>query len=108
LNPLDYEAWMACAQVLFRKKRIGEAITMLIQLYQYNHENPTINYRLAAYHAYQYDYKNACKYFERGLKLNYQEHREMFKLYPKTKTISAFHSIIEDHLQLNESLKKIK
>ena len=26
LNPLDFEAWMACAQVLFRKKRVGEAI----------------------------------------------------------------------------------
>jgi tetratricopeptide (TPR) repeat protein len=80
LNPLDFEAWMACAQILFRKKRISEAIKMLIQLYQHNHENPTINYRLAAYHFYIRDHNSACKYFERGIKLNYPEHKEMFKL----------------------------
>jgi tetratricopeptide (TPR) repeat protein len=108
LNPLDYEAWMACAQVLFRKKRIGEAINMLIQLYQHNHENPTINYRLAAYHAYQLDYTNAYKYFEKGLKLNYQEHQEMFRSYPKTKSIPVFRILIEEHLQPDQALRKIK
>jgi tetratricopeptide (TPR) repeat protein len=105
LNPHDFEAWMSCAQILFRKKRFGEAVTMLIELYQRNQENPTINYRLAAYHVYLHDYKNACKYFEKGIKLNYPEHKDMFKSYPKTKAFQAFHSIIENHLQLNNSLK---
>ncbi|HJZ40287.1 MAG TPA: tetratricopeptide repeat protein [Bacteroidales bacterium] len=108
LNPLDYEAWMACAQVLFRKKRVGEAIGLLAQLYQYNHENPTINYRLAAYHAYQQDYMNAIKYFERGLKLNYHEHHEMFKLFPKTKSVPVFWNLLENHFQSNPPLQKIK
>jgi len=105
LNPYDFEAWMACAHILFRKKRFGEAVTMLISLYQRNQENPTINYRLAAYHVYLRDYANACKYFERGIRLNFPEHKEMFKLYPKTKAFSAFHSMIENHLRLNGSLK---
>jgi tetratricopeptide (TPR) repeat protein len=108
LNPLDYEAWMACAQALFRKKKVGEAISMLAQLYQFNHTNPTINYRLAAYHAYQQDYMNATKYFERGLKLNYHEHQEMFKLFPKTKAVPVFWNIIKNHFQSNPSLEKIK
>jgi len=108
LNPLDYEALMACAQVLFRKKRIGEAITMLIQLYQHNHENPTINYRLAAYHAYQLDYTNAYKYFEKGLKLNYQEHHDMFRQYPKTKTLQGFKTLLEEFFQPAITVKNIK
>jgi|GEM_PF-209395 len=108
LNPLDFEAWMACAQVLFRKKRIGEAINMLIRLYQKNHENPTINYRLAAYHAYQMDYINAYKYFEKGLKINFQEHYEMFRSFPKTKTIPAFRALIQEQFQANPAIRKIK
>jgi len=108
INPLDFEAWMACAQVLFRKKRIGEAINMLIQLYQHNHENPTINYRLAAYHAYHLDYANAGKYFEKGLKLNYQEYHEMFRLYPKTRNIPGFLLLIEEHVQPVAAVKKSK
>jgi tetratricopeptide (TPR) repeat protein len=108
LNPLDFEAWMACAQVLFRKKRVGEAINMLIQLYQHNHENPTINYRLAAYHAYQLDFVNANKYFEKGLRLNYPEHHEMFRQFPKTKTVTGFKTLIEEHVQPQPVIKKIK
>jgi tetratricopeptide (TPR) repeat protein len=108
LNPLDFEAWMACAQVLFRKKRIGEAINMLIQLYQHNHENPTINYRLAAYHAYQLDYVNANKYFEKGLRLNYHEHHDMFRQFPKTKTMAGFKMLIEEHVQPQVAVKKTK
>lgn len=107
LNPLDFEAWMACAQVMFRKKRIGEAIHILIQLYQQNHENPTLNYRLAAYHAYQSDYTNACKYFDKALKLNYHEHGEMFRLYPKTKIVQGFKILLEEHLHSDPVFRKI-
>lgn len=106
LNPFDFEAWMACAQILFRKKRVGEAINMLIRLYQHNHENPTINYRLAAYHAYQLDFVNACRYFEKGLRLNFQEHAEMFKSYPKTRAIQAFRNLLEDHRVKGNTVKK--
>ena len=94
LNPLDYEAWMACAHVLFRKKRIDEAIQMLIQLYQYNHDNPTVNYRLAAYYTYQGDLSSALRYFEKGLSLNFQEHKEMFRRFPKTKSYHGFQRLV--------------
>jgi tetratricopeptide (TPR) repeat protein len=106
LNPFDFEAWLACAQILFRKKRVGEAIDMLIRLYQHNHENPTINYRLAAYHAYQLDMVNACRYFEKGLRLNFQEHMEMFRSYPKTKALQAFRKLLEDHRLKGNIVKK--
>jgi tetratricopeptide (TPR) repeat protein len=107
LNPLDYEAWMACAQVLFRKKRIGEAIYMLTRLYQYNHDNPIINYRLAAYYAYQHELTEAQRYFKRGLALSFQEHVEMFRHFPKTRSFPVFQSMIETHLRHSESYKKL-
>jgi tetratricopeptide (TPR) repeat protein len=97
LNPFDFEALMACAQILFKKKRVGEAIHMLVRLYQHNHENPTLNYRLAAYYAYQLDLVNACRYFEKALRLNFQEHAEMFRSFPKTRAVQAFRKMLEDH-----------
>jgi len=98
INPYDHEAWLACAQILFRKKRICDAIDILGQSYKHIHENPTLHYRLAAYHTYQQDYKNAIKYFERGLELNYTEHQEMFQLFPKTREHGFFYNLIEKHL----------
>jgi tetratricopeptide (TPR) repeat protein len=107
LNPFDYEACMECAQVLFRKKRIGEAVNMLIQLYQYNCDNAIINYRLAAYYAYQHNLVEAQRYFKKGLSLNFQEHIQMFRCFPKTKSFPVFKLIIEKHLHQRESLKKL-
>jgi tetratricopeptide (TPR) repeat protein len=108
LNPLDFEAWMACAQVLFRKRRIDEAIHMLMRLYQYNFDNPTLNYRLAAYYFYQGDTARAIRFFEKGLALNFQESREMFRRFPKTKSCRDFQCLIETHVQLDENLKRTR
>jgi tetratricopeptide (TPR) repeat protein len=108
LNPLDHEAWMACAQVMFRKKKIGEAINVLIRLYQRNHENPTINYRLAAYHVYQLDLVNAGKYFEKALRLNFSEHSDMFRQFPKTKSVAGFKIMIEQYIPATAASKKNK
>jgi tetratricopeptide (TPR) repeat protein len=104
LNPLDFEAFMACAQVLFRKRRIGKAIEMLLQLYHHNHENPTLNYRLAAYYAYQDEFQSACSYFEKGLRLSFHEHQEMFRMFPKTRSFHGFLALLENHLQLQGAI----
>ncbi len=108
LNPLILKHGWPVPRYYSVKKRIGEAINMLIRLYQHNHENPTINYRLAAYHAYQLDFANANKYFEKGLRLNYPEHHDMFRQFPKTKAITGFRTLIEEHVQLQPAVKKTK
>jgi cytochrome c-type biogenesis protein CcmH/NrfG len=106
LNPLSFEAWMAYAQVLFRKKRINEAIYMLLRLYQYNHDNPTLNYRLAAYYTYEGDICTALNYFEKGLTINFQEHKEMFRHYPKTRSCRDFLCMVESQISQEEYLKR--
>jgi tetratricopeptide (TPR) repeat protein len=106
LNPLDADAKMACAQILFRKKRIAEAISMLLYLFQIDPGNAEINYRLAAYYAYNNEMIEAQRYLKKGLMLNFREHTEMFRHFPKTKTLSVFQLIIENHLRQHESLIK--
>ncbi len=108
LNPYDYDTWMMCAQLLFKKRRISEAVSMLQQLLVYNNDDPVIHYRLAAYYAYQGDLSSAQKYLKQGLKLNYQEHTEMLRLFPKTRTLQLFRQIIDNHHQSDRVFKKSK
>lgn len=97
INPFDDEAWLACAQVLFSKKKICEAIDILRESYAHINENPTLHYRLAAYHIYQQDFDTAMMHFESGLKLNYNEYHEMFRQFPKTRECGFFYTLIEKH-----------
>jgi tetratricopeptide (TPR) repeat protein len=95
LNPHDIDAWLSCAQIMFIKKRITEAIYLLTRFYRYHENNPTLNYRLAAYHAYLDNKQEALQYFEKGLSLNFPEHRELFNSYPKTKNYPGFKRLID-------------
>jgi tetratricopeptide (TPR) repeat protein len=106
LNPYDYDTWMMCAQLLFKKRRISEAISMLQQLLECNNDDPVIHYRLAAYCAYQGNLSAAQKYLKKGLRLNYQEHTEMFRLFPKTRTLQIFRQIIDNNHQHDRVFKK--
>jgi tetratricopeptide (TPR) repeat protein len=106
LNPYDYNILTACAQALFRKHRIAEAKIMLTKLHQFNREDPLINYRLAACHAYLGELTKAQYYFKKGLSLNFHEHNEMFKLYPKTKTLPIFRRILDNYLLHMELFNK--
>lgn len=106
LNPYDYDTWIMCAQLLFKKRRITEAISMLQQLLECNNDDPVIHYRLAAYCAYQGDLSAAQMYLKQGLRLNYQEHTEMFRLFPKTRTLQLFRQIIDNNHQSGRVFKK--
>lgn len=95
LNPEDFEPKFACAQVLFKKRRIHEAIYLLMRIYERQPDNSTVNYRLAAYYAYQQNLFEAQRFLKRALFLNFSEHSEMFRHFPKTKNIPAFKAMIE-------------
>jgi tetratricopeptide (TPR) repeat protein len=97
-QPLDHEAWLACAQLLFSRRKINEAIEFLGLSYKHINNNPTLHFRLAAYYTYSKNFTEAGKHFEKGLSLNYQEYKEMFRQFPKTKGYSFFYNIIEKHI----------
>jgi tetratricopeptide (TPR) repeat protein len=107
LNPDDLDSKFACAQVFFRKRRIHEAIYMMMRIFEKHPDNVLVNYRLAAYYAYQQNLFEAQRFFKRALFLNFSEHIEMFRHFPKTKNIQAFRTIIENHGHLSNPAIKI-
>jgi tetratricopeptide (TPR) repeat protein len=108
LSPDNFKSGIACAQVLFRKKRIQEAILMLNDIYINYPDNALINYRLAAYHAYQHNIAEAQHYFKKALLLNFSEHTEMFRHFPKTKSLAAFRFIMENQGNTPDSFIKLR
>lgn len=76
LDPSDYEAWLAYARIYYEDNKIYDAIEVLNRAYQYNYDNSTLNYQLAAYHTTLHEYSVAAKYFEKGLALNFPEHQD--------------------------------
>jgi tetratricopeptide (TPR) repeat protein len=108
LNPEDSGAKFACAQVLFKKRRIHEAIYVLMRVYERQPDHSQVNYRLAAYYAYAQNLFEAQRFLKRALYLNFNEHSEMFRYFPKTKTLPSFRLIIENFGHKSDSLLKLK
>ena len=107
LNPEDLESKIACAQIFFRKRKIHEAIYILMRVFEKHPENVMVNYRLAAYYAYQQNLFEAQRFFKRALYLNYSEHSDMFRHFPKTRTLPAFRMIMDNHVHFPEPVIKV-
>ena len=84
------------------ENRLHEAISLLNKAYEYNRENSTINYNLAAYYLYDNKPKLASKFFEKGLRINYKEHNEMLSRYPKTTDNELFSRLINKYKNLRK------
>jgi tetratricopeptide (TPR) repeat protein len=97
LNPLDLETYMACAHLLFRKKRYEEATSLLVRILKFYHDHPVVIYALAATYTYKGDIHNAMIYFKKGISVDFQAHKEMFKHFPKTRQCQAFQHMVENH-----------
>jgi tetratricopeptide (TPR) repeat protein len=96
INPFDLQLWITCAQELFAARKINDAIRLLTtHIYQCHQHDSTLNYNLAAYYFYMEDIENALRYFNKALALNYQDHQDMFRIYPETSSFSGFHRMIE-------------
>jgi tetratricopeptide (TPR) repeat protein len=85
LDPDNYEAWLACAAIYFNNNKILNAIRVLEESYQHNNDIDIINYHLAAYYIYNEQLALSCKYFEKGLLLNFKGHNEVISDFPKMK-----------------------
>jgi tetratricopeptide (TPR) repeat protein len=96
--PFDLAASLSRARDLFRTHRIKEAIADLLQLYPFHPGNATISYRLAAYYAYLGEMEKARNFFQIGLSLNFQEHRLVFREFPKTKRFRVFHQLVDQYV----------
>jgi tetratricopeptide (TPR) repeat protein len=106
LNPQDLKTCMASAQAMYKKKRMSEAVFLLMSIYHYHSENPTLNYRLAAYYGCEHNLSEAQRYFKKALSLDFKQHTEMFRLCPRTRLIPIFRTIIDHHVRKRESSQK--
>jgi tetratricopeptide (TPR) repeat protein len=101
LDPNDYEAWISHADILFIENKIHDAIGILNKAYQYNKEISTINYNLAAYYLYVDQSQLACEFFEKGLAIDFEEHRDMLSQYPEVSKNKAIHTLIRKYKKLS-------
>jgi tetratricopeptide (TPR) repeat protein len=94
LNPLDFEAWLACAQVRFKQKQFDRAIHTLLRSLQFSDSISTIYYRIAAYFTYAGDINQALSFFRKGLNLSFKEHKSILNRFPKMKQYHEFRQMI--------------
>jgi cytochrome c-type biogenesis protein CcmH/NrfG len=94
LDPNDYEAWLAKANILYEEEKLADAIDILSQAYRFNYDISSVNYRLAVYYFYNHDNSKATEYFEKGLSMNFNEYKEIFQKFPKTREFGIFKQLI--------------
>lgn len=102
-DPEHYEAWLALAGLHYNRNRITNAINILEKAYKYNYNISVINYRLAAYHVYNDQPSLSYKYFEKGLLLNFREHKEVLYHFPKTKENDKINYLILKYKYLKQA-----
>jgi tetratricopeptide (TPR) repeat protein len=100
LDPGNYEAWLACANIYYNNNEIVNAIRLLEESYQHNFNISIINYYLAVYYIYNEQPALSYKYFEKGLLLNYEEHKGILFKFPKTRENDKIRKLILEYKNL--------
>jgi len=102
LDPNDYLAWLSYAEMLFAENLVKEAISILNKAFEYNREIATINYFLGVYYLYDDQPNAAHLYFERGLLLNYDEHKDIADAFPPVTTSKDIVQLIKKYKKLSQ------
>ncbi|NJK95451.1 MAG: hypothetical protein HC905_11560 [Bacteroidales bacterium] len=82
LDPTDEEAWMFYSEILLEQSQIDDAIKALLKAMGHIEESSVLNYRIGSYYMLKGNEKLSFKYFEKGLKLNYQDRQIFFEYVP--------------------------
>ncbi len=82
IDPSDEDAWMFYSEILAETSQIDDAIKALVKALGYIQESSVINYRIGSYYMLKGNEKLSCKYFEKGLSLNYHERQFFFDFVP--------------------------
>lgn len=98
LDPTDYEAWINKAELSFHEfSNVKEAIKILNEAYQYNQNNSALNYKLAFFYLHNNQSKLACRFFEKALSINFQEHQEYLAKIPASRKGKDLRDLIEKY-----------
>lgn len=83
LNPGNPEIWIFYAEYQHSHGNVKEAITILRKGIRHNNKDAVIKYHLAAYLIEANDEKEAAVQLETALKLDFNRHSDLFRVYPK-------------------------
>jgi cytochrome c-type biogenesis protein CcmH/NrfG len=83
LNPGQAEIWISYAEYLHKQGAVKNAIRVLKKGIRHNAKDAAIKYLLAAYLFETHDEKEAAFQLETALKLDFNRHDDLFRVYPK-------------------------
>ncbi|MFC2098445.1 tetratricopeptide repeat protein [Bacteroidota bacterium] len=106
LDPLDDEAWINLAHLEFKQGETEKAINVLKDSYSHLFDLGIVNFHLAAYYHYAGNTKQALKFFEKGLTLDYPEYRSVVKISPTMPEEPEFIKLLEKYLPSRNPGKK--
>lgn len=100
LNPGQSEIWMHFAEYLHGQGQMRDAIRILKKGIRHNNRDAAIKYLLAAYLYESDEEKEASMQLETALKLDFNRHDDLFKVYPKAAQNDSVKKLIKAHKPL--------
>jgi tetratricopeptide (TPR) repeat protein len=100
LNPRQTEIWMNYAEYLHNQGAVKDAIRILKKGIRHNGSDAAIKYLLAAYLFETHDEKEAAFQLETALKLDFNRHDDLFRVYPKAAQNDSVKKLIRSYTPL--------
>lgn len=82
-DPSDEDAWMFYAEILVGNSQLDTAIKTLVKALSQIGDSSALNYRIGSYYMMKGNENLSCKYFEKGLRLNYHDRQFFFDIAPE-------------------------
>ena len=97
LDPFDTELWIGYADFVYKHGKTIDAIKILEDLEHLISHSAKINYRLTVYCLNAKKYKKAFVYFDKGLQLDYNQHKDMLMFYPDAELYDQIRKLIKQY-----------
>jgi len=106
LDPYDDEAWINLAHLEFKQGGSEKSISILKDSYSRTFDIAVVNFHLSGYYFQLGNTEQSLKFFEKGLKLKYSEHRTVLKISPTLPEHTEFKHLLERYLPSRNPDKK--
>jgi len=97
LDPYDYEAWLNLADLEYDRTGIASALRVLKDAYDFNFDIAEVNYHLSAFYCLNNSINLAQKFFEKGLKISFEDHNVAFRYCPELKNDKTINQLINKY-----------
>lgn len=102
IDPYDYESWLNLSDLFFKKNLLTKAIKTLEDAHIFNPDIALVNYRLAAYNLLKNNITEGVMYFKNGIKINFEEYKELLKYFPGAIEINEINDLINSFKSIKQ------